>query len=70
MMLVLRNLMRLFKDLAIIWFYVGVVQFEAVKYHRTRALGGLLGAEEHCRETLICDVGAESFEAVKYQRTP
>ena len=32
-------------------------------------LGGLLGADEHCRETLICDFGAEQFEAIKYQRT-
>ena len=35
-----------------------------------RPLGGLLGFQEHCRQTLICDVDVVKVEAVTYQRTP
>ena len=34
-----------------------------------RPFGGLLGAQEHREEMLICDVGVVKFEAVGYQRS-
>ena len=33
-------------------------------------LGALLGAQEHRRETLICDVFLVKLDDVKYERTP